>query len=41
MLKYKTPQQYQLEMVAIEQLVSKGYLAHLIDLAIDFEFIHN
>ena len=41
MLKDKTPQQYELEMVAIDQLVPKDHLVRLIDLAIDFEFIRD
>lgn len=41
MLKEKTPQQYELEMVAIDQLVPQDHLVRLIDLAIDFEFIRD
>ncbi|MDF2178407.1 IS5/IS1182 family transposase, partial [Aliiglaciecola sp. CAU 1673] len=41
MLRDKTPQQYELEMVAIDQLVPQDHLVRLIDLAIDFEFIRD
>ena len=39
MLRDTSPQQYQLEMVTLEQLVPKDHLVRKIDTAIDFEFI--
>lgn len=39
MLRDTSPQQYQLEMVTLEQLVPKNHLVRKIDTAIDFEFI--
>lgn len=39
MLKPPTPQQYELEMVTLEQLVPKDHLVRKVDKAIDFEFI--
>ena len=39
MLKTPTPQQYQLEMVTLEELVPKDHLVRKVDAAIDFEFI--
>uniref|UniRef100_UPI000BE65179 transposase n=2 Tax=Vibrio TaxID=662 RepID=UPI000BE65179 len=41
MLQEPTPQQYELEMVTMEQLVPKDHLVRKIDNAIDFEFIHD
>jgi len=41
MLKDKTPQQFELEMVAINELVPDDHLVRLIDKAIDFEFIRD
>ena len=41
MLRDKTPQQHELEMVAIDQLVPQDHLVRLVDLAIDFEFIRD
>ncbi|MEE2002422.1 IS1182 family transposase [Alkalimonas sp. MEB108] len=39
MLKTPSPQQYQLEMVTLEELVPKDHLVRKVDAAIDFEFI--
>ena len=39
MLKTPSPQQYQLEMVTLEELVPKNHLVRKVDAAIDFEFI--
>ncbi|EQB3323289.1 IS1182 family transposase [Klebsiella variicola] len=39
MLKAPSPQQYQLEMVTLEELVPKDHLVRKVDAAIDFEFI--
>lgn len=39
MLKPPSPQQYQLEMVTLEELVPKDHLVRKVDAAIDFEFI--
>lgn len=41
MLKEPLPQQYELEMVTMEQLVPKNHLVRKIDSAIDFEFIRD
>ena len=41
MLRDKTPQQHELEMVAIAHLVPQDHLVRLVDLAIDFEFIRD
>ncbi|EIZ1174006.1 IS5/IS1182 family transposase, partial [Vibrio vulnificus] len=41
MLQEPTPQQYELEMVTMEQLVPKDHLVRKIDNAIDFEFIRD
>lgn len=41
MLKAPTAQQYELEMVTLEQLVPKDHLVRKIDAAIDFEFIRD
>lgn len=41
MLKDPGPQQYELEMVTLEQLVPKNHLVRKIDAAIDFEFIRD
>ncbi|MEL4428086.1 IS5/IS1182 family transposase, partial [Shewanella indica] len=41
MLRDKTPQQHELEMVAMDQLVPQDHLVRLVDLAIDFEFIRD
>jgi transposase len=41
MLKDKSPTQYQLEMVAIDQLVPQDHLVRLLDATIDFEFIRD
>lgn len=41
MLKDPSPQQYELEMVTMEQLVPKNHLVRKIDAAIDFEFIRD
>lgn len=41
MLKESAPQQYQLEMVTLEELVPKNHLVRKVDVAIDFEFIHD
>ncbi|EEO11871.1 transposase for IS1668 [Vibrio cholerae RC9] len=39
MLKTPSPQQHQLEMVTLEELVPKDHLVRKVDAAIDFEFI--
>lgn len=39
MLKEPSPQQYQIEMVTLEELVPKDHLVRKIDAAIDFEYI--
>ena len=41
MLKDKSPQQVELEMVYINELVPEDHLVRLIDMAIDFEFIRD
>ena len=41
MLQEPSPQQYELEMVTMEQLVPKDHLVRKIDKAIDFEFIRD
>ncbi len=41
MLQEPSPQQYELEMVTMEQLVPKDHLVRKIDSAIDFEFIRD
>lgn len=41
MLQEPSPQQYELEMVTMEQLVPKDHLVRKIDAAIDFEFIRD
>lgn len=41
MLQEPSPQQYELEMVTMEQLVPKNHLVRKIDKAIDFEFIRD
>lgn len=41
MLKDPSPQQHELEMVTLEQLVPKGHLVRKIDKHIDFEFIRD
>ncbi|QKJ15447.1 IS1182 family transposase [Yersinia kristensenii] len=41
MLKQPSPQQYQLEMVTLEELVPKDHLVRKVDAAIDFEFIRD
>ncbi len=41
MLKEPSPQQYELEMVTMEQLVPQNHLVRKIDKAIDFEFIRD
>lgn len=41
MLKAPSPQQYELEMVTLEQLVPQNHLVRKIDAAIDFEFIRD
>jgi transposase len=41
MLKTPSPQQFQLEMVTLEELVPKDHLVRKVDAAIDFEFIRD
>ncbi len=41
MLQAPSPQQYELEMVTMEQLVPQNHLVRKIDKAIDFEFIRD
>lgn len=41
MLQEPSPQQYEIEIVTMEQLVPKDHLVRKIDKAIDFEFIRN
>ncbi len=41
MLKESAPQQYQLEMVTLEELVPQHHLMRKVDAAIDFEFIRD
>ncbi|ADZ43808.1 transposase for IS1668 [Yersinia enterocolitica subsp. palearctica YE-P4] len=41
MLKESAPQQYQLEMVTLEELVPQHHLVRKVDAAIDFEFIRD
>ncbi len=41
MLKDPSPQQYELEMVTLDQLVPKNHLVRKVDTAIDFEFIRD
>lgn len=41
MLKESAPQQYQIEMVTLEELVPKNHLVRKVDAAIDFEFIRD
>ncbi|CNE72991.1 transposase for IS1668 [Yersinia enterocolitica] len=41
MLKESAPQQYQLEMVTLEELVLQHHLVRKVDAAIDFEFIRD
>ncbi len=41
MLKESSPQQYQLEMVTLEELVPKDHLVRKVDATIDFEFIRD
>lgn len=41
MLKESSPQQYQIEMVTLEELVPKNHLVRKVDAAIDFDFIRD
>ncbi|AJJ28731.1 transposase for IS1668 [Yersinia enterocolitica] len=41
MLKESAPQQYQLEMVTLEELVPQHHLVRKVDAAINFEFIRD
>ena len=41
MLREPSPQQYELEMVTLEELVPKNHLVRLIDKSVDFEFIRD
>ncbi len=41
MLQEPSPQQYELEMVTMKQLVPKNHLVRKIDKTIDFEFIRD
>ncbi len=41
MLKESSPQQYQIEMVTLEELVPNNHLVRKVDAAIDFNFIRD